>query len=118
MNNENPNDAINPNEWTTKELVKHLYREIIEIKANQASAAKTLTYLQKDLDERKFLIAETKERQEQSHKTLQLLQKDLNDRKLIEELEETKRKRNVAIVAVISGIAASILTSIVEMIRK
>lgn len=118
MINEDSNDAINPNEWTTKELVKHLYRELIEIKANQTLAAKTLAHLQKDLDDRKFLIGETREKQEEVHKTLQLLEKDLNERKVIEGLEESKRKRNIAVVAVISGIAASILTSLVEIIKR
>ena len=118
MINEDPNDSINPNEWTTKELVKHLYRELTEIKLNQTLAAKTLALLQKDLDDRKFLISETKERQEEAHKTLQLLQEDLRERKIIEDLEENKRRKNMAAVAIIAGIAASILTSFVEIIKR
>lgn len=35
-------ERIDPNSWTTKELVKHLYREIQDIHKNQAEMLKAI----------------------------------------------------------------------------
>jgi len=48
-------EIINPSEWTTKELVKHLYREISEIKEEQKKMNTTLRLLEDDLTKRKWV---------------------------------------------------------------
>lgn len=54
-------DRIDPNSWTTKELVKHLYREIQDIHTNQQKMIETIEKLErKDMEKRavnKTLIA-------------------------------------------------------------
>lgn len=51
------NDTIHPDEWTTKELVKHLYREINEINKEQVRMSNTLRLLEDDMRMRKWLYA-------------------------------------------------------------
>jgi len=50
-------ERIDPNEWTTKELVKHLYRELNEIKTEQIEIRTTLKLLENDLTQRKAVNA-------------------------------------------------------------
>lgn len=41
-------DKINPEEWTTKELVKHLYRELKGVKDEMHSMNKSIKILEND----------------------------------------------------------------------
>lgn len=62
--NTNTEDIIDPESWTQKELIKHLYREMKAIKVEQ----------NKQFDK-------ISERQDEMHKTLKLLEDDFNKRK-------------------------------------
>jgi len=59
-------DTINPNSWTTKELVKYLYREMQEIHKNQQETQSTLKKLEEDMQKRIIL----QEQQEKRNKLM------------------------------------------------
>lgn len=44
----NEDEQINPNAWTTKELVKHLYREMNELHQNQQEMMKAIERLERN----------------------------------------------------------------------
>ena len=47
--------SLNPEEWTQKELIRHLYREIKEIQARQEKMGITLRSLEEDMQRRTIL---------------------------------------------------------------
>lgn len=51
-------EVINPDSWTTKELVKHIYRELKALKEELNHVGKDLTALKDDMNIRKAKEAE------------------------------------------------------------
>lgn len=49
------NDVINPEEWTTKELVKHIYRELKKIEEKLTSLESDVSELRDDMKARKAI---------------------------------------------------------------
>ena len=56
------NDEINPDSWTQKELVKHIYRETKAIRGEQAEIKGSLSILEKDLEKRVILMEDMEKR--------------------------------------------------------
>jgi len=54
--------SLNPDEWTQKELVRHLYREIKAIQEEQHKMQDTLKKLEDDLEKRTILQEEQEKR--------------------------------------------------------
>lgn len=55
-------ELIAPEQWTTKELVKHLYREMKAIRQEQEHIKGSLEVLEKDLERREIIQAEAEKR--------------------------------------------------------
>ena len=68
-------ELIDPQSWTQKELVKHLYREILEIKLGQKELLEAVERRQKEG------INSVKVKQEDFESRIRSLETDLNKRK-------------------------------------
>lgn len=57
------NDVINPEEWTTKELVKHIYRELKKIEEKLTSLESDVSELKDDMKARKVIEKDQSKRE-------------------------------------------------------
>ena len=87
--------TIKPEEWTIAELVKHLYREVVEIKEFQSNMADSLSLLEKDLERRRIILEEESKRIKEER-----------------EKEQAKQKAYIAIASVVGGVIASIIQAV------
>lgn len=92
-------EAIDPNSWTTKELVKHLYREIKSLHENQETYKQEIFQIKSGLSEIKSEIAK---------ETLLRMERDKAKE---EELERHKMrtKAYIAAASIIGGIVTTLL---------
>ena len=82
---------INPDSWTEKELLKHLYREVREIKQNMVGWESSIQNLQKELKE-------VKEKVDKERTIRETREDDINKR----------INRNNTVAAVIGTIIAAL----------
>ena len=90
-------EAIDPNSWTTKELVKHLYREIKQLQQNQEENASKVEDIKSNLADIRAEIAK---------ENLLRLERD---RAKDEELERHKirMKAYIAAASIIGGLVTT-----------
>jgi len=97
MSNEEE-EIINPQSWTQKELVKHLYREILEIKAGQREMIASIDLRQKEG------LASVKSKQSDFEDRIRGLERDVNQKK--------------GIYAFFAALIASLVSIITHFISK
>ena len=93
---EEKEELIDPRSWTQKELVKHLYREILEIKLGQKELLEAVEKKQREG------IGMVKVKQEDFENRIRSLETDLNKRKGF-------YAAAVAIIAFLSSLLQNIL---------
>jgi len=95
-------DVIDPNSWTTKELVKHLYRELKEVHSKQEKHLSEYIEIKGKLEEistevnRQATIYEERERQRE------------------EEIEKQKMRMKAYVAA--ASIVGGILTTVISFL--
>ena len=89
-------ELIDPQSWTQKELIKHLYREILEIKKGQ-----------------KDLVESLERRQKEGIFNISLKQKDFESRIRSLEVDLNKRKGLYAAAVALIAFLASFIQNLI-----